>query len=174
MPEEKKDVIQDSSPETGADDLFNDLDSPDSEVEKTPVGAAPEEKPQKTVPYDRFRSVLEENKSLKSRPVQQGTNPMEVVKLAKSLEGYNEDEVAFISRNSKSGKIDDIIATTKDEWVQDAIAARRKKLADLKKVPGSTGSDFASNEKSVSEIQAMTPEQAQAYEDELNRESTGI
>jgi hypothetical protein len=172
MSEENKNDNQESLPENGADDLFKDLDSPDSEVDKTPAKVEPDIQP-KTVPYDRFHRVLEENKALKGRKIE-GTNPMEVVKLAKALEGYNEDEVDFITRNSKSGKIDDILAVTKDEWVKDAIDARRKKVADLKKTPGSTGSEFSSGEKSIAEIQKMTPAEAQAYEDELNRGSTGI
>lgn len=171
MPEQE-DVKQDSSPDNGADELFKDLDTPDSEVEKTPAKVEPDIQP-KTVPYDRFQEVLKENKTLKNRTVT-GTNTMEVVKLAKSLEGYSVDEVDFITRNAKSPKIDDIIATTKDEWVKDAIDARRKKVADLKKTPGSSGSAYSSGQKSAVEIQKMTPQEVQNYEDELNRGSTGI
>jgi hypothetical protein len=175
MPEEEKDVNQDSSPEDGADLLegLEPEDNDDSEVEKTPAEKVEPEKQPKSVPYERFKKVVEDNKSLKNRNIQ-GTNPMEVVKLAKALEGYSEDEVDFITRNSKSAKIDDIIAVTKDEWVQDAIAARRKKVADSKKVPGSSSSDFASNVKSPKEIAEMKPEERAEYEEMLNRESTGI
>jgi len=63
------------------------------------------------------------------------TNPMEVVKLAKALEGYNEDEVDFIVRNASDKSVSGIIDATKDEWVETAIGAKRLKVEGEKKLP---------------------------------------
>jgi len=173
MSEEENSVEVDSQATEVDDDLFGELDGQDdSEVEKTPSKVEPKPQP-KTIPYERFQRINEENKVLRNKNVK-GINPMEVVKLAKALEGYSKEEVDFITRNSKSGKIDDIISITEDEWVKDAIDARRKKVGESNKVPGSSSPDFASNQKSPQEIADMDPKARAEYEELLNRESTGI
>ena len=179
MSEEDTNVTQESLPEAdtrSVDDILNDAANnvPDSEVEKTPeVVVQPKAEP-KTVPYDRFQEVIKENNTLKASKIG-ATNPMEVVKLAKALEGFSEEEVDFITRNSGGAKIDDIIKATKDEWVKDAIAARRKKEADSKKVPGSTSPDFSAPSKNYRDIAKMSKEDFREYaqKKEGNR-STGI
>jgi len=157
-----------------------ETETPQTEEDTVVPETTEEEKPKKSKEFQsleaqkkHYREKAEKLESQLKNKVG-GTNPMEVVKLAKAFEGYNEEEVDFISRNSKSGKIEDIISATKDEWVKDAIDARRKKVVDANKVPGSSSPDFVSNKKSPKEIADMTPKDRQKYEDELNRESTGI
>lgn len=66
----------------------------------------------------------------------QSSNPMEVVRLAKALEGHSEEEITFITQNASDKTIDSIIDASKSEWVQTAIQARREKVAKDKAVPG--------------------------------------
>lgn len=177
MSEQDLNVTQESLPEAdtrSVDDILADVinDEPVSEDEKTPeVKVQPKPEP-KTVPYERFKEV---NDKLKQKPQIAGTNPMEVVKLAKALEGFSEDEVDFITRNAGSAKIDDIIKATKDEWVKDAIDARRKKASDSKKVPGSSSPDFAQPSKNYQDIAKMSKDEFRKYAQEQERgKSTGI
>lgn len=179
MSEEDTNVTQESLPEAdtrSVDEILADAtnEQPDSEVEKTPeVQVQPKPEP-KTVPYDRFKEINDENKRLKTSKIG-GTNPMEVVKLAKALEGFSEDEVDFITRNAGTGKIDDIIKASKDEWVKDAIDARRKRASDSKKVPGSSSPDFAQPTKSYQDIAKMSKDDFRKYAaQQEGRGSTGI
>jgi hypothetical protein len=117
---------------------------PASEGVITPAETVP--KPvEKYVPYERFQEKVREVNSLKTRNIV-GESPMEVVKLAKALEGRTPDEIDFITRNAKSGKIDDIIAASRDEMVQLAIEAKRKKIESQKKVPDPSSPEFANRE----------------------------
>lgn len=63
-------------------------------------------------------------------------NPMEIVRLAKALGDYSEQEIAFITKNAENKSAEGIIEASKDEWVQTAINATREKVADNKKIPG--------------------------------------
>ncbi len=179
MSEQDTNVPQESLPEAdtrSVDEILADASNnvPDSEVEKTPEEVVQPKAEPKTVPYDRFKEINDENKRLKTSKIG-GTNPMEVVKLAKALEGFSEDEVDFITRNSGSAKIDDIIKATKDEWVKDAIDARRKKASDSKKIPGSTSPDFSSPSKNYRDIAKMSKEDFREYaQKQENNRSTGI
>lgn len=163
-----------SQPDEGAD-LFKELDqalaqAPQdvSEDDKTPAMAQPAIEPKVGArANDRIRQLIDENKRLKAST--SGVNPMEVVRLAKALEGYNENEVDFITRNSGSSKIDDIIKTTKDPWVETAIKARREEEKNKKKVPGSSSPDFATGQRDWRDIQKMKSEDFQKYEQEQLR-----
>lgn len=169
-----------SSPSEG-DELLRELDqeldkikpeSPVSEDDKTPSELPPKEK--LMVPKERLDEVLKENKRLKQRTVGEA-NPMEVVKLAKALEGHSEDEIDFITRNAKGSKVEDIIAASKDEWVRDAISARRQKEKNSKKTPSHSGDDFStSGRKDWREIQKMKPEEFRQYEEEQLRGGGGV
>lgn len=75
-------------------------------------------------------NVPQETKDASKQPEQ---NPMEIVKLAKALEKFNEDEIEFITRNATDKSVDGILKASKDEWVNDAITARREKVAKEKK-----------------------------------------
>ena len=179
MSEQDTNVTQESLPEAdirSVDEILNDAvnDESASEGDKTPeVKVQPKSEP-KTVPYDRFKEINDENKRLKTSKIG-GTNPMEVVKLAKALEGFSEDEVDFITRNAGSAKIDDIIKSSKDEWVKDAIDARRKRASDSKKVPGSSSPDFAQPSKNYQDIAKMSKDDFRKYaQEQEGRRSTGI
>lgn len=56
----------------------------------TPIEVTPEPQSEKTVPYDRFKEVLEENKKLKSQPAPQASTQLdvnEIIAINASLEG---------------------------------------------------------------------------------------
>ena len=80
-------------------------------------------------------------------------NPMEVVKLAKALEGFNEDEVEFITRNASDTSIGGIIGATKDEWVKTAIDAKREKVEIENQIPEPTTKQTISK-KAIEDITA--------------------
>ena len=153
-----------------------------NEEEVAPEKETQEEKPAKDKEFQsleaqklHYKEKVEKLEKQLSQKTVGGINPMEVVKLAKALEGYSEDEVDFITRNSGSAKIDDIIKTTKDEWVKDAIEARRKKVSDSKKVPGSSSPDFAAPSKNYRDIAKMSKEDFREYAQKMERsKSTGI
>lgn len=99
---------------------------------------------------------------------QVGQDPRDVVKLAKALEGFSEEETEFIYRNAKGGDISNIIEASKDDWVKTAIEAKREKLQKDNKIPSPSnpmGSGF--QEKGFLEIKDMTDEQFNAYQKEL-------
>jgi len=88
---------------------------------------------------DAVMSTLKDDKEVKEIQKEVATaNPLEVVKLAKALEGYSEDETSYIMRNAKSTSINDIIDATKDEWVSQAITAKRAKVENDNKTPDSS------------------------------------
>ncbi|MCK9370833.1 hypothetical protein M0R04_13065 [Candidatus Dojkabacteria bacterium] len=159
-----------------------ETETPETNEEVTTPNVVQEEKPEKTKEFQsmeaqklHYKEKAERLEKQLSEKTVGGTNPMEVVKLAKALEGYNEAEVDFITRNAGGAKIDDVIKATKDEWVKDAIAARRKKEADSKKVPGSSSPDFSSPSKNYQDIAKMTKAEFKDYEEKQTRKgSTGI
>lgn len=164
-------------------DVPQETETPQTNEEVAePQTSAQEEKPAKDKEFQsleaqkaHWREKAEKLEKQLSQKTVGGTNPMEVVKLAKALEGFSEEEVDFITRNAGSAKIDDIIKTTKDEWVKDAIEARRKKLADTKKIPGSSSSDFSQPSKDYRDIAKMSKDEFRAYaEKQERRGSTGI
>lgn len=179
MSQDETNVTQESLPEAdtrSVDEILADAinDEPASEGEKTPEAVVQPKPEPKTVPYTRFQEVIKENNTLKTSKIGT-TNPMEVVKLAKALEGFDENEVDFITRNAGSSKIDDIIKASKDEWVKDAIDARRKRASDSKKVPGSSSPDFAQPTKNYRDIAKMSKDEFREYAaKQEGKGSTGI
>lgn len=83
------------------------------------------------------------------------TNPMEVVRLAKSLEGYSESEVDFIIRNAPDKSIDSVINTTNDDWVKTAISAKREKVEKEKKTPDPSSPSSVLNGKTGEDLEKM-------------------
>ena len=73
-----------------------------------------------------------------------------MVRLGRVLKDYNEDETEFIIRNAPTKDIDWITKAEKDPWVQSAIKSQRDKVANEKKIPGSTSTDFSSSDKKIS------------------------
>ena len=83
------------------------------------------------------------------------SNPMEVVKLAKALEGYNENEVDFIVRNASDKSIDGIIDAVKDDWVKTAIEAKRGKVEGENKTPSPSSPSSKIGGKTEEELEGM-------------------
>jgi len=133
----------DINPDTGEQAIPEKPDSP------------PKAPPVRQDIYERMKRAEDEVKRLKEQPARKVSlgvetqNPMEVVKLAKALEGYSEEEVDFITRNATDKSINGVISASKDEWVKTAIDARREKVVQEKKIPGSTSPDFSSFEKKI-------------------------
>lgn len=183
--------MENDTTEQSVDEILANADTTDSQEMETPQTdeevAAPQETAQeeKPVKNKEFQSAEAQKrhwrekaekleKQLNEKQVA-GTNPMEVVKLAKALEGFNEEEVDFITRNAKGDKVNDIIKAAQDEWVKDAIDARRKKTADKKKVPGSSQTEFGQPTKNYKDIAKMSKEEFRDYaEKQERRGSTGI
>lgn len=69
-------------------------------------------------------------------PLQQ--DPRDIVRLAKALSGYSDEEVNFIYKNAKDVNLDSIIEATKDPWVKSAIDSTREKVAKENKIPESS------------------------------------
>ena len=178
--------MENEEQEKSVDEILNEnseeKETPQTNEEETAPQEVQEEKPEKTKEFQsleaqklHYKEKAEKLEKQLSAKTLGGTNPMEVVKLAKALEGFNEDEVDFITRNSQGDKIDDIIKASKDEWVKDAIDTRRKKNADKKKVPGSSSPDFASPSKNYRDIAKMSKEEFRDYAEKQERgKSTGI
>ena len=108
----------------------------------------------------KYEKSLEDIKTLKksgkvSSDFPTSTNPMEVVKLAKSLEGYNEDEVDFIVRNASDKSVDGIVDATKDEWVKTAITAKREKVEGENKTPSPSSPSSIIGGKTDEELEKM-------------------
>jgi len=91
------------------------------------------------------------------------SNPMEVVKLAKALEGYNENEVDFIVRNASDKSIDGIIDATKDEWVETAIKAKREKAEGDKKTPSPSSPSSVIGGKTEEDLEKMDNDKFAKY-----------
>jgi len=101
---------------------------------------------------EKYQKAKAELDKLKSSGVQAPVDPLEVVKLAKALEGYNEEEIEFITRVAPEKSPDGILKALQDEWVKTAIEAKREKVAKEKKVPESSSPASKTGE--------ITPEEA--------------
>ena len=127
---------------------------------------------------EKFEKAELENKELKEKikppeQKQQEQNPLEVVKLAKALEGYSDEETEFIISNAKGQNIENIITASKNEWVQLAITAKREKVAKEKQIPGSSGVGSLGakvERKSAKEIWNMTDKEYKTYIEKLEKE----
>jgi len=173
--------------ETEVEDLKGSKDTSDevsreSEEEVEPEGTSGEAEPEKaikqkdlestlaqtTAQKDRYRKKYSESlkkiegleKSTKVSPdMPSPTSPMEVVKLAKALEGYNEDEVDFIVRNASDKSVSGIIDATKDEWVETAIGAKRLKVEGEKKAPSPSSPSQSLGGKTGDDVESMSDTQ---------------
>lgn len=85
--------------------------------------------------YEELKSKLPTSPEPKKMEATPSYDPIELIKLTKAINGYNEDELDFITKFSKSSKPDDIIAAANDPWVQTAISAKREKLEKDNKIP---------------------------------------
>jgi len=142
--------------ERGNEEPIEETETPkenqtETETPETPQDDKPEEKSkelqsalaQKDHYREKFEKAQKELKEFqKATPkdveIPTSSNPMEVVRLAKALEGYSEEEVAFISRNASDKSIDSLIKATKDDWVKTAIQGQRDKVEKEKGTPSPT------------------------------------
>jgi len=82
-------------------------------------------------------------------------SPLDVVKLGKALNDYSEEEVDFIIQNARSKDVNGILSASKNEWVKDAIEARRQKVENENKKPAPSPPGFTPSGKSFQEIKDM-------------------
>jgi len=112
---------------------------------------------------DSFDRLYAENKSLKAKLAKSvrpeeveeweaPSDPLEIVKLGKTLKDYNEEETEFIIKNAHTKDIGGIINAEKDEMVQLAIKAKREKVEKEKALnPSTTQSEVETKPTSVDE-----------------------
>ncbi len=98
------------------------------------------------------------------------TDPLEIVKLGKTLKDYNEEETEFIIQNAPTKDINGIIEATKKPFVQIAIQAMREKVATERATPSpSDASSGGFRVKTQAEVAKMTPEEHKAYAEEFTK-----
>jgi len=161
--EDAKAASEEEETETPEEKTEEETEAPEetSEPEKTEqskdLQSALAQKEHFRKKYEESLSKMEKlGKSKKVSPdMPAPNNPMEVVKLAKALEGYNEDEVDFIVRNAPDKSIDGIITATKDEWVETAIKAKREKVESTKKTPAPSSPSSVLGGKTEEELEKM-------------------
>lgn len=107
---------------------------------------------------EKFEKAQKDLEGLKGKPkteLPQAQSPMEIVRLAKALEGYNEEEVEFVTRNAAEKSIDSMIEATKDDWVKTGIQAKRDKVANESKTPEPSTKQTLSKKP----VEKITPEE---------------
>jgi hypothetical protein len=105
-------------------------------------------------------NVPQETKDASKEPEQ---NPMEIVKLAKALEKFNEEEIEFVTRNATDKSVDGILKAAKDEWVNDAITARREKVAKENSIPEPSTKQEAVESKEKKSLRDMSIDEKAEY-----------
>ena len=96
---------------------------------------------------------------------------MQAVRLSKALQGFSEEETDFILRNTPGKTPEEIIKASQDEWVKDAIQARRAKAAAQNKVPSpGSSSPFANTVKSPQDVNAMLEGKSKEEQSRLMQE----
>ena len=120
------------------------------------------------------KQVQEQSQDKAKEIAPAGTSPMEVVKLAKALEGYNQNEVEYITRNAKDSSIGAIIEATNDEWVKTAIAGTREKVEKEKSIPEPSSPSSAEGVKTSQDIENMSKEDHKKYEEQMLKRQKGI
>ena len=131
---------------------------------------------------NKAKKLEEENNSLKSKKnsedeeIWETTNdPMDTIRLGKSLKDYSEEETEFIIQNAPTKDIKGIMDAEKNEMVRLAIQAKREKVAKENKVP-SPSSSGGFEEKSPEEIAKMDRDEHKKYwkEQQEREKSEGI
>jgi len=104
--------------------------------------------------------------------VSNGTDPLEIVTLSKSLSSYSDEETKLIIDAAKDKTPKGILAALNSEVVKDAIAYRREKVERENKRPEPTeGFSNGFIDKPMKEIEKMTNEEFTVYERELLEKS---
>lgn len=151
------------------ENIENDTLTNESEMEtpQTPEAEKPETSKEllsAIAQKDHFRKKFEESQKeieeLRRDPKfssqVSSMDTMQAVRLSKALQGFSEEETDFILRNTPGKTPDEIIKASQDEWVKDAIQARRAKAAAQNKVPSpGSSSPFANTVKSPQDVNAM-------------------
>ncbi len=152
------------------------------ETPETPAEENPEEKSKELqsaiAQKEHFRSKSEklqaELEALKGVPKTEkpeewvaSTDPLEIVRLGKSLKDYSESETEFIIRNSTTKDIDGIMKAERDPMVQIAIQASREKVARENKIPEPSSPSAIPGERNQQEIAKMTKEEHRAYVEDM-------
>lgn len=154
------------------DTLINELENPDSTngEEKDTLTENTEDSDSEVKDFDKenqtllaqkdyFRKKVEklETELKKYKPKaepaqkQEGStyDPLEIVKLAQAVKDFSADELEFVTKVAKSSNPKDIIAAVNDEWVKEAISARREKAKQDNKVPDPSSPSGLSLEKDL-------------------------
>jgi hypothetical protein len=117
-------------------------DAPLVDIKSTPEYKELEEKNKQL--FERAKNAEGKVKDLKplvetkEEPKHSSNDPRDIVRLAKALSGYSDEEVNFIYKNAKDVNLDSIIEATKDPWVKTAIDSTREKVAKENKIPESS------------------------------------
>jgi hypothetical protein len=95
------------------------------------------------------------------------TNPKLMLRLSKALTDYNEDEIDFIYQVSRDDSPETIIETSKSDWVQLAINAKREKVAKEKQIPepGNVPGGKSTKGLSVEDIDKEPDSHKKAFDD---------
>lgn len=170
--------LEDDSYDDSDEDMEND--TPKNEEEKENSDETKSEKTGKSKDLEsalaqkkHYREKLEkaerELEELKSKMTPKegkklsNLEPMSVVRLAKALGDYTEDEVEFITRNAKGDNPEDIIEASKDEWVQSAITSRREKVAKERQTPDPSSPSVGSRKVSFDKLKDMDDKQFREF-----------
>jgi hypothetical protein len=165
----EEDVVQDSSPET---EVVEETPAVSEDVKTQPE--APAVKKEKVVPYERFQEVVSENQRLKNQPKPEYNLTLESIKIGKKLEKYSDDEIDSVAKIIKSNKPEDILNALDNSFIKQGIELEREKLKEKNKIPGSSSSGFASEDKTGEEIAKMSPEEHRKYFEKQMRKGQGI
>lgn len=173
MPLENDELGVPSTPE-GSEVVSEDVKTPPTEGTVTQPKSE-----EKTVPYERFKKVNDELTKYKSQPKEtpNANLTLEAIKVGKKLEKYSEDEIDSIAKIIKSDNPNDILAALDNDFIKQGIQSERRKVAEKNKIPApGSSSPFGSMRKSPEEIQKMSKEEFQAYEERMvkSRKEQGI
>ncbi len=101
-------------------------------------------------------------------------DPLEVVRLGKTLKDYSEEETEFIIRNAQTKDIEGIIKAEKDTFVQSAIQSMREKVAKEGKIPSPSSGGSSGKEYTYEEIGKMTPAEHKKFEQDFLTKQKGV
>jgi hypothetical protein len=163
---------QSSSEEDSDEEDDTSKKSPEKTEESKELKSALAQKKHFKDKYEEAKKKLEGLKKSDEISDMPSTNdPIAMVKLAKALEGFSEEEVDFMVRNAKDKSINALVDASKDDWVQTAIKAKREKVADENKTPEPSQSFVGSSEKTTEDIEKMSPKEFKQF---VREQSTKI
>jgi hypothetical protein len=139
-------------------------------TEEVPAGNGEPVKPAKTVPYERFKEVNDELKSLKGKNPQPPASGDEIVKTVNALEGYSKSErEKIMDYASKTNQ--PVYKAVTDEVIQLAVIAEREKVAREKAIPEPTFSvgESGKSHEELSEIASDAKKHQQLEKEVLAR-----